>query len=108
VVHLGRVPRQTTHLGTMGITAAESIDTNTKHKYRDCKNMPASKSTLTLVGLALAVIGIGLEYWAYQMSDSLGSQLSRVVTGADTDKVIMLYIGGAASFVVGIYLLVRK
>jgi hypothetical protein len=42
------------------------------------------------------------------MSDSLGSQLSRAVTGADTDKVMMLYLGGAVSFVVGIYLLVRK
>jgi hypothetical protein len=42
------------------------------------------------------------------MSDSLGSQLSRAVTGADTDKIMMLYIGGAVSFVAGIYLLVRK
>jgi hypothetical protein len=70
--------------------------------------MSASKNTNKLLGLALAVIGIGLEYWAYQMSDSLGSQLSRAVTGDDTDKVMMLYIGGAASFIVGIYLLVRK
>jgi hypothetical protein len=70
--------------------------------------MSALKNTNKLLGLALAVVGIGLEYWAYEMSDSLGSQLSRAVTEADTDKVIMLYIAGAASFVVGIYLLVRK
>jgi uncharacterized protein YjeT (DUF2065 family) len=70
--------------------------------------MSAPNNTVKLLGLTLAVVGIGLEYWAYQMSDSLGSQLSRTVTGADTDKVMMLYIGGAVSFVVGIYLLVRK
>jgi hypothetical protein len=70
--------------------------------------MSAPNNTVKLLGLTLAVVGIGLEYWAYQMSDSLGSQLSRTVTGADTDKVMMLYVGGAVSFVVGIYLLVRK
>jgi hypothetical protein len=70
--------------------------------------MSAPNNTVKLLGLTLAVVGIGLEYWAYQMSDSLGSQLSRAVTGADTDKVMMLYIGGAVSFIVGIYLLVRK
>ncbi len=66
------------------------------------------KSTMKILGIALAIIGVGLAFWGYQISGSIGSQISKTVTGSHTDKVIMLYIGGAVSFVVGIYLYIKK
>jgi len=61
-----------------------------------------------IIGLILLVVGIGLAYWGYQMSGSVGSQLSQAFTGSPTDKVMAYYIGGAASFVVGLFLLFTK
>ena len=69
----------------------------------------ARKSTSTAVmGIALMVIGSGLAYWGYQQSGSIGSQISQTITGSHNDKVMTLYIGGAASFFVGIYLFFRR
>ena len=61
-----------------------------------------------IIGLALLVIGIGLAIWAYQMSGSIGSQLKEVFSGTPTDKVMLMYIGGAVSAVIGLFLLVKK
>ncbi|RLT89442.1 MAG: DUF3185 family protein [Ketobacter sp. GenoA1] len=63
---------------------------------------------MNIIGIALAVLGIGLAVWGYQLSGSFGSQITQAVTGSDTDKVMTFYIAGAVSFVVGIYLLVKK
>ncbi|MBU0632273.1 DUF3185 family protein [bacterium] len=59
---------------------------------------------MKIIGIALAVLGIGLGIWGYQLSTSVGSQLTQAVTGSDTDKVMTFYIGGAVSFFVGIFL----
>jgi hypothetical protein len=67
-----------------------------------------SASNMKIIGIALIVIGAGLAFWGYQISGSVGSQLSQAVTGSHTDKVMMLYIGGAAAFFVGIYLAIIK
>jgi len=67
-----------------------------------------SKSTMKSIGIALVVIGIGLAFWGYQMSGSIGSQITQTITGSHSDKVMTLYIGGAASFVVGLYLYIKK
>jgi len=67
-----------------------------------------SNPTMKIISIVLLVGGIGLAYWGNQMSDSLGSQLNSAFNGSPTDKVMMFYIGGAVSFVVGLYLLVRK
>jgi hypothetical protein len=61
-----------------------------------------------IIGLILLVVGIGLAYWGYQMSGSVGSQLNQAFTGSPTDKVMACYIGGAASLVVGLFLLFTK
>lgn len=60
-----------------------------------------------VIGIVLAVIGAGLVIWGYQMSDSVGSQVTEAVTGAATDKVMYYYIAGAASFAVGLFLTLR-
>lgn len=67
-----------------------------------------SKSSMKLISLVLLVVGIGLGLWGYQMSGLLGSQLNNAFNGSPTDKVMMLYIGGAVSFIVGLYLSIRK
>lgn len=61
-----------------------------------------------IVGIALMVIGLGLGYWGYEISGSLGSQLSETMMGSPTDEVMWRYIGGATSFVVGLYLFLKK
>jgi len=67
-----------------------------------------STSTGKILGLALIVVGIGLAIWGYQLSQSVGSQITEVLTGAERDRVMMFYIGGAASFVVGLYLAMKN
>jgi len=68
----------------------------------------SSATTTRMIGIALAVTGIGLAIWGHQLSDSVGSQLTQAVTGSDTDKVMTFYIAGAVSFVVGIYLFAKR
>ncbi|MCK9472338.1 DUF3185 family protein [Sulfurimonas sp.] len=60
---------------------------------------------MKVIGLILAVVGVGFAVWGYQLSGSVGSQITQAVTGADTNRVMVYYIFGAVSFVVGIYLL---
>jgi hypothetical protein len=67
-----------------------------------------SISTTKIIGIILVVIGAGLALWGYQLSGSVGSQITQAVTGSDTDKVMIFYITGAVSFVVGIYLFVKN
>ena len=67
-----------------------------------------SASTKRIIGIALVVIGLGLAFWGYQLSGSVGSQLSKAVTGSPTDKIMTLYIAGAASVVVGLFMLFKK
>ena len=61
-----------------------------------------------IIAIVLVVLGIGLAFWGYQTAGGFGSQVSKAFTGSATDKVMMLYIGGAASFIVGLYLLMKK
>lgn len=63
---------------------------------------------MKIIGIILIVIGAGLALWGYQLSDSVGSQITEAVTGADTDRVMTYYITGAVSFFVGIYLFIKN
>lgn len=58
--------------------------------------------------MMLLALGIGLAIWGHQLSGSLGSQLTKAISGSHTDKVMMLYIGGAVSAIAGIFLLSKK
>jgi hypothetical protein len=66
------------------------------------------KTASTVIGIVLLVTGAGMAYWGYQQSGSIGSQISQTLTGSHNDKIMMLYIGGAASFVVGLYLFFKR
>ncbi|MDA3946168.1 MAG: DUF3185 family protein [Helicobacteraceae bacterium] len=63
---------------------------------------------MKIISIVLMVIGVGLVFWGYQLSGSVGSQLTQAVTGSDTDKVMVFYISGAVNFFVGIYLFNKK
>lgn len=65
-------------------------------------------SSARIIGIALVVIGLGLAFWGYRLSGSFGSQVSQALTGSATDKVMTLYISGAVSLAVGLYLLIKK
>jgi len=67
-----------------------------------------SASAMKILGIALVVIGIGLAFWGYRLSGSVGSQITQAVTGSDTDKVMTFYISGAACFVVGLFLTLKS
>jgi hypothetical protein len=67
-----------------------------------------TSNTMKIIGIALMVLGVGLAIWGYQLSGSVGSQITQAVTGSNTDKVMTFYIAGAVSFVVGIYLFLKK
>lgn len=67
-----------------------------------------SNPTMKIIDLAMVVAGIGLALWGYQLSGSVGSQITLAITGSDSDKVMMFYLGGATSFVVGLYLFLRN
>ena len=67
-----------------------------------------SISAVAVTGVALVVAGIGLAFWGFQLSGSVASQITEVVTGSETDKVMTLYIAGAVSFCVGIYILIKS
>jgi len=61
-----------------------------------------------LTGVVLLVVGIGLLIWGYRLSGSIGSQLSEALSGSPSDKVMILYIGGAASLITGFFMLIKK
>ena len=67
-----------------------------------------AKSSMKIPSIVLMVIGAGLVIWGYDMSGGFGSSVTQALTGSPTDKVMMFYIGGAASFVVGLFLYIKK
>ena len=68
----------------------------------------ANKTTSKILGVALLVCGAGLAYWGYDMSGGLESKINQVFTGADTNGVMLCYIGGAAGFFAGLFLLLKR
>lgn len=61
-------------------------------------------TTVKIIGLVLAVIGIGFAVWGFQFFVSIASEVTQAVTDADIDKVMIYYVVGTASFVLGIFL----
>ena len=65
-------------------------------------------SQMKIAGIVLIVVGLGLAYWGYEESSSLGSSLNQAFSGSPSDNVMIKYIGGAASLAVGAFLFTRK
>jgi len=52
--------------------------------------------------IALLIVGCILIIYGISASDSIGSDVSRAVTGSPTDKTIWLLVGGVIAAVVGL------
>jgi len=52
-------------------------------------------------GIVLIVVGLGIAYTGYELSNSVGSQLESALKGPPTDSVILRYVLGALSAGVG-------
>jgi hypothetical protein len=59
------------------------------------------------IGLALIIVGVGLAYWGFQISETLTMQFTAKVTGSMPDEVMYRYVGGAASGVAGVFLFLK-
>jgi hypothetical protein len=55
-----------------------------------------------IIAIALLVVGIILLCLGYNSYHSAASGVSRVVTGASTDKTLWLFLGGIAATLVGL------
>jgi len=58
--------------------------------------------------VALLVGGIILIVFGINARDSLSSDVSRIFTGAPTNKAIYMLVGGAVAAVIGLIGIVRK
>lgn len=68
----------------------------------------AKKSNTKLFGIILIVVGAGVGFWGYQQSQGAGSQLTSALSGSYSNEVMIMLIGGAACFVAGLYLFIKK
>jgi hypothetical protein len=59
------------------------------------------------IGIALVVVGIVLIVYGFNASDSASSGVSRIFTGAPTNKTLWLLLGGIGSTIVGAVMTLR-
>jgi len=57
-----------------------------------------------LLGIILLVVGIGLLYFGYQSTQSVGGQVTETLTGRFADETMWYLIGGAAATAAGAFL----
>jgi hypothetical protein len=57
-----------------------------------------------VVGLALVIVGLGLVYTGYQMSETLGNRIGEALQGSPTESVLLRYVTGAVFVASGAYL----
>lgn len=70
----------------------------------------AKKSTQTnrIIGLVLLVAGIGIGFWAYQMSQSVAEQFTKTVNGGFSTNVMIMFVGAAVSSALGLFFIAKK
>lgn len=68
----------------------------------------AANATTKVISLVLMIVGIGLAVWGFREADSPVGEVTEAVTGSYADETMMMLIGGAVSFVVGLYLFIKK
>ena len=61
-----------------------------------------------IIAIVLLIVGAGCVFWGYQLSGAFTSQVSQALTGSNSDKEMILYIGGFVSFAVGVFLILKK
>jgi hypothetical protein len=60
------------------------------------------------VSIALLIAGVILAIYGLSSSNSVTSSVSRVFTGAPTDRTIWLLAGGVAIALIGVFGLLRR
>lgn len=60
------------------------------------------------LSIALLAVGVILIVYGLSASDSVGSDVSRAVTGTPTDKTIWLIVGGVVASLVGLVGVLRR
>jgi uncharacterized membrane protein len=55
-----------------------------------------------ITGIIFIAVGVALLIWGHDISNSLGSQVQQVFTGAPTDRAMYFYIGGIVLVILGI------
>src|SRR5688572_30793505 len=59
------------------------------------------------MSVALLIVGAILLFYGLRAGDSVGSDVSRAVTGTPTDKTVWFLVGGAIAGVLGLFGLFR-
>jgi len=67
----------------------------------------AKSSQFSIIGIILIVIGAALALWGYQLSGSIGSQITRALTGSEREMVVNVYLGAVGCVALGIYSIVK-
>lgn len=57
-----------------------------------------------LGGLVLVIVGAGLAWSGYELSQTMGNQIGQAFGGSASDGVVMRYVGGAVCAAVGVFL----
>lgn len=68
----------------------------------------ADRSNIKIAAVILAVVGVALIIWGFQMSGSFANEMSKTFTGSSTNEVAYRYIGGAVCLAVGAFLFFKK
>ena len=56
-----------------------------------------------IIGVVLIIVGVGLVAWGYNIYDSLGSQVSRTLSGDAPIEAWAGMVGGAICIIIGIF-----
>jgi hypothetical protein len=82
-----------------GLSCGSGLNLNLKRK---------TKTMNKTLGLVLLGVGIALIVFGVSASDSIGSEVSRAVTGTPTDKALWLLIGGIGATIAGAFVTFRR
>jgi len=55
-----------------------------------------------VTGIIFIAVGVALLIWGHDISESLGSQVQQIFTGAPTIRAMYLYIGGIVLAILGV------
>lgn len=82
--------------------AAPPMDAATPLAYTAASVSPRSFFMIKALSFALIACGVVLLYFGGQSFHSLSSDMSRLVTGAPTNRTILLIVGGVAATIAGL------